>query len=628
MDIAKCTKCSRHNNCNTEINTEDLPKIALVGNPNAGKSVIFNALSGFYAEVSNFPGTTVDISRAFIKEGELIDTPGAYSLGNYTEDEAITQKILQKTDIIINVINALTIERDLFLTQQLIDMGLPLIIVINQVDAAEKKGVQINFKKMQELTGVVVIPAIAIRNQGIFDILKNIREKKYTISCQTTPYVEDFLKTEKIPLCERFNKLTSVESKDSSSAEVKDEIYKERRIKIDAILNEIISEKEQKFDLSEVIGNLLFNPVIGITSAIFMLYVLYQFLGVFIAGNVVDYTSTKISEIYTPWIYELITSIIPVNFINEILVGQFGLLTMTVELVFGVILPLIISFYLFMAILEDSGYLPRLAILTDNTLSKIGLNGRAVIPIMLGLGCSCMGVITTRILGSKKERAIATAILGLTIPCSAQLGIIIALVAIAGGLKAWFIYLTTIFGIMVLSGTVLNKLLKGKTSDLIIDIPQMRLPLIANTLNKTAFRIINFIKEAVPMFLAGSLFVSILDQTGGLKLLQKLFSPIVTNFLHLPEEFANVFIMGIIRRDFGSAGLIEMAGLESGHSILNPIQILTAAIVVTLFVPCLAALIIIYKERGVKEASLIWIASFIIAIIVGAIIANLLPLFF
>ncbi len=615
-----CNKCGKKA-LNPEI-IDKLPKIVLVGNPNVGKSVIFNALSGFYVEVSNYPGTTVDVSRAFTEFGQIIDTPGAYSLGNYSDDEIVTQNIVQNADIIINIVSALSIERDLFLTQQLIDMGFPVILVVNQMDEAKKRGVDINNEKLAEILGIRVIPAVAIHKKGISEIINSIKNEQYYISNNKTPYIKELFKDKNITKYDKFEKILAIESQNSQNQEQKDIIYSQRRQIINLIISKIIVHTEKKESFSDVIGNLLLSPLIGIAVASGMLYLLFQILGVFIAGDIVDFLFTQLNEKYSPWIRELAGNFIPVSFINEILVGEFGILTMTVEIVIGVLLPLITAFYLFMAILEDSGYLPRLAVLTDNLLNKIGLNGRAVIPLLLGFGCGAMGTITTRILGSKKERTIATALIGITIPCAAQQGIIIALVAAIGGLKIWLLYLGCIFTIMVITGTVLNRLIQGRATDLLIDLPPMRMPLIFNTFSKTFFRIIHFLTEALPLFAIGSVLVSVLKMMGFLDWLQNFLSPVVVSLLHLPAEFTDIFVMGMIRRDFASVGLLDMAGLGAGPAALDNLQILVASVVITLFVPCLATLIVIYKERGIKEASLLWVGTFIISVFVGAVLTR------
>jgi len=623
-------KCSHCNTCKLKENilkkTDEL-KIVLVGNPNVGKSVIFNALSGFYVEVSNYPGTTVDVSKAFIELGELIDTPGVYGVSNYTDDEAVTQRVIQTADVVINIASALSIERDFFLTQQLIDMGLPMILVVNQVDEAESRGINIDFKTLEKELGLKVIPTVAIRNKGLAEILKSLKNEDYKISEVKTPYINDLFKGLELTKFKKMEKIIEIEAKDSSHFEAKAKLYNQRKERISEITSKVISKGEKKFNILNYIDDILLNPIAGTIIAIGLLYLLYEILGVFVSAKVVDFIFSYLKDSYTPWIHDIVSHLIPVKFLSEILVGDFGILTMIVQILGGVLLPLIISFYLFMAILEDSGYLPRLAVLMDNVFSKIGLNGRAIIPILLGFGCGTMGVITTRILGTQKERTIATAILGLTIPCAAQLAIVIALLSRLASMKAWFIYIICIFSLLLLTGTVLNKLIKGRATDLLIDIPPLRFPVIANTINKTIFRVVSFLKDATPLFIIGSALVTLLNLLGALDMLEKILAPVVVNLLHLPAIFSNIFIMGLIRRDFASIGLLGMAGVESGKAVMTQVQIIVSAVVVTLYVPCLAALIVMYKERGFKTASFVWIGTLFISLIVGTILARILPLF-
>jgi len=592
-------------NCADRLN---LPKIVLAGNPNVGKSVFFNKLTGYYVEVSNYPGTTVDISRAFIEEAEIIDTPGIYGIGSFNEEEIVAKEIILQVDTVLNIVSALSLERDLFLTQQLIDMGYKVLIVLNQTDEARARGIKIDINSLENMLGVKVIPTIATKNQGIDDVKENIKNAR-------TGRRIDFLK--------------NIPEKDvlklEEDPEQRNLIYTERRKRINEIVETVLSKTNKGVSISTKIGILLLNPVIGLTVSAIILFALYQILGVLVAGNFVDFLENKILlKYYTPWITNVVSLIVPDGAFREILTGEFGLLTMTVQYIIGVLLPLIISFNIFMCILEDSGYLPRLAVLTDRFLAKIGLNGRAVIPIILGFGCITMATISTRILGSNRERIIANTILGLVIPCSAQLGIIVALMALAGGFKAWIIYLITIFTVLTVIGTVLNKILPGKSSYLLIDLPPMRLPVIKNVFNKTLSKTNHFLKEATPLFFLGAFIVSILKMTGGLKVIQHTLAPLTINIMHLPAETANIFIMGLIRRDFGAAGLAEMAGMGTHAAILTQAQVLVCLVVITLFVPCIASVIVMFKERGWKEASTIWIGSWIMAFIVGGILSSIL----
>lgn len=614
-----CRKC--HGGCShcASVTTafSNQTKIALVGNPNVGKSVIFSLLSGFYVEVSNYPGTTVDVSKAQTQWGEIIDTPGIYSLSTASDDELVTLDNLQNVDMVVNVVGALSLDRDLFLTQQLIDMGLPLIVVVNQIDEAEKSGISIDFEKLAAGLGVKVIAAAAVKKRGMIDLIKAISDKEAVISPSVTPYIKEHFKDNEDKTA--FLKAEAFESKNTV---VRDRIYDERQKKINHLLVLAVSNEDRPAGWGDYLGNWLLNPLIGSLTAVLILYLLFELLGVLVAGNIVDYIFGILDEKYVPWITTLIDKFIPTAFLQEILSGEFGVLTMSVKIVVAVLLPLIAAFYLFVSILEDSGYLPRLAVLTDNILNKIGLNGRAVIPLLLGFGCGAMGTISTRILGSARERTIVTAILGITIPCAAQQGIIIALLATIGGLKVWFAYVGIILTIMILSGTVLNKFLGGQSTDLLIDLPPIRMPVWKNIFVKTWYRVVNFICEAVPMFVISSVIITILKIVGFLAWLQNFLEPVVVNMLKLPAKFSDIFVMGIIRRDFASVGILDMAGMDNSVRVLSDLQILTATVVVTLFVPCIAALIVIFKERGWKEAAVLWLGTFAISVLIGAVVAR------
>jgi ferrous iron transport protein B len=265
--------------------------------------------------------------------------------------------------------------------------------------------------------------------------------------------------------------------------------------------------------------------------------------------------------------------------------------------------------------MEDSGYLPRLATLVDRSLNAIGLNGSAIIPIILGFGCVTMATITTRILGSEREKTIATTILQFAIPCSAQIAVVAALLA-GAGFSAMLIYSLTIFAVFVAIGTILNQMLPGESTPLLIDLPPMRIPRLDNIFRKTTFRSYGFMKEATPWFFAGALVVGIMQVTGLLIVWQNLLAPLVTGWLQLPREAATAFVMGLVRRDFGAAGLYALA--------LTPYQVVVALVTITLFVPCVASLMVMLKERGMKEALIIWFSTWVGAFIIGGIVSQIL----
>lgn len=619
----------KDNQQNRDIHNSDnfgLLKIVLVGNPNVGKSVFFNKFTGTYAEISNYSGTTVAVSESIFNNRHVIDTPGIYGVGNYNNEEIITKQIILESDLIINIVSALSLERDLFLTQQLIDLGFPFVIALNQIDEAQARGIKIDINTLENMLGVKVFPTVAIKNQGIKEIKDYLEKTNILKSDVKSDYLEKIIPDTELSQNEKLNKLLEIEE-DKENLETRDFLYTERRKRVNDIVDKSVSETDTGVNFSTLLGKLLLHPIIGFLVSILILLGLYKIIGVLIAGNLVDYLENHIFlKYYSPWIKELVSNVFPDGAVNKILVGEYGLLTMTIQYIFGVLLPLIFSFYIFMSILEDSGYLPRLAVLNDRFLAKIGLNGRAIIPVILGFGCVTMATITTRILGSKRERTIATVILGLAIPCSAQIGILIGLMAVAGGLKAWIIYLLTIFAVLVLIGTVLNKLLPGKSTYLLIDLPPMRLPVFKNVLAKTFSKSWDFLKEATPLFFLGAFLITVLEITGGLKVFHQILSPLTVNLLNLPPEAATAFIMGTIRRDFGAAGLAQMSGIGGSIAILTSTQILVSLVVLTLFVPCIASVIVMFKERGFKEASLIWLGSWVIAFITGGILTKILGL--
>jgi ferrous iron transport protein B len=297
------------------------------------------------------------------------------------------------------------------------------------------------------------------------------------------------------------------------------------------------------------------------------------------------------------------------------LAGEFGVLTMTPTYLFGVILPLVTGFYLLMGLLEDSGYLPRIAALSDRALTSMGLNGRAVIPLILGLGCVTMGTLTTRILGSRRERVIATALMAIAVPCSAQIAVIAALMTRVGPVYslAYFGILFAIFGIV---GTVLAKLTPGESTALLIDLPTLRVPQPGNVLRKTGVKVWGFMKEVALFFVGGALLISTLQVTGALIWIQHVATPLTVGWLHLPPQAATAFVMGFVRRDFGAAGFFTM------H--LTDRQLLTAMVTITLFVPCIASVMVILKERGWRYLVGLFVASVGLAFLLGGIVTRVL----
>lgn len=595
-------------------------RIVLAGNPNTGKSVFFNALTGLYVDVSNYPGTTLEIAHAALGNDVLIDTPGVYGISSFNEEERIARDIILAADLVVNVVNAVHLERDLFLTQQIIDTGVPVIVAVNMVDEAERRGLVIDFTRLSEALGVAVVPTVAIKGKGFNKVRAEIDRAR---AGHLTPGLEPLLFSTLNRLDNQGDALLVLEGDPAVAARhlvepgcEREHIYRLRRRRVNEIVGDVVTANQKGTAFGAVLGRLMIRPVTGIPILILALFVMYEVVGVFIAQTVVDWLEGDImGGYYGPFITGLVGRFAAEDSVlGVILVGEFGVLTMTVIYVIGLLFPLVTGFYFFLALFEDSGYLPRIATMADRALTGIGLNGRAVIPFILGFGCVTMATIVTRILGSDREKRIAIVLLALAIPCSGQIAVVAGILAGLGGAYV-LVYVLVIFTVFVVAGTLLHAMLPGQSTHLMIDLPPLRIPRIGNVLKKTWNKAYGFLAEVIPIFALGALLISTLQLTGLLRVMQDLLAPLTVGWLHLPSETATAFIMGIIRRDFGATGLLTME--------LTALQMFVALITITLFIPCIAAVLMIFKERSIGEAAVLWIATWVIAFFVGGIIGRL-----
>lgn len=601
--------------------SEDAKKIVLAGNPNTGKSVFFNAFTGMYVDVSNFPGTTIDISYGKFGDYVVLDTPGVYGVSSFNDEELVARDIIASADIVVNVVDAVHLDRDLFLTLQIIDMGIPTIVALNMMDEVEDQGIKIDLNRLSERLGVPVVPTVAVKKLGLDEVKNRIEEARIgnsdpELQSQITVLLNQVHNSREALLILEDDPNVA-ERHGISGGNKQEEIYTKRRQRVNQIVDETVQDIKTQSNFKLKLSRMMLNPLSGVPILLGVLYLVYKLIAVFVAQTVVEFTEGYLFvELYEPFMREFIGNFVSTNSVlGQILIGEFGVLTMTFTYVLGLLLPLVLGFYLALSIMEDSGYLPRVAALVDRVLTGLGLNGRAIIPLILGFGCVTMATITTRLLGSKREKFIATALLGFTIPCSAQLGVIGGLIAPLGG-KFFALYLGVIFLVFVLIGTILNKLLPGQSTDLLIDLPALRLPRASNVLKKTWIKSYAFIKEAGPLFALGALLISILQISGALEIIIEAVAPMTTGFLRLPKEATIAFIMGIVRRDFGAAGLSAIT--------MNPLQTILSLVVITLFVPCIASILVLFKERTWKEALLIWGGSWILAFGVGGLMAAIL----
>ncbi len=558
----------------------DQPMIVLTGNPNVGKSAIFSGLSGTYAEVSNFPGTTVEAVSGDWRGRRLLDAPGIYGLGAHNVEERITTGLVDRAAVVVNVVDAAHLDRDLFLTLQLTETGVPMVVALNLVDEARQAGVEPDVAELERVLGVPVVPTVAVTGEGLEALAAAIEQAR----------------------------------PGSWSLNGADDIA--RRRAADELYARVVPQTRKQRRLADWLSRASVTLHWGIPMIALALAGIYLLVGVAVAQNLVGFTEERLGQgVWEPFARSIADGIGIGGPTREILVGEFGLFTMTVTYIVFLLAPLVAAFYFSLALLEDSGFLPRIATLVDRGLSAIGLNGRAVIPIILGFGCVTMGTITTRLLATKREKTIATALLNFAIPCSAQLAVIAALLAGLGG--GWvFGYAAIIFAMLVVVGTILDRMLPGKSTPLLIELPPLRWPRPRAVLRKTLTKGYWFMQEATPWFAAGALIVSTLHVTGGLALWQRLVRPLMVSWLHLPAESARAIIMGLVRRDYGAAGLYDMG--------LTPAQALVALVVITLFVPCVASIMVMAKEHGGRTALRIWVGTWVVAFAVGGVLARFL----
>ncbi len=604
---------------NSLVAREGVESIVLVGNPNVGKSVVFNALTGTYVDVSNYPGTTVELTRGQIGGRDLVDTPGVYGVSSFNEEETVARDVIMDADTVVNIVDAVHIERDLFLTLQLLDMGKRMVVALNMADEARAQGVAIDRDLLEDLLGVPVIETVAVTGSGIPELLSSIERARHGHS---DPELEEPLVLMAARVGTRAEALLVLEGDAVVAARHgadpggdRDSIYVRRRARVNDIVGHVLSESTEGTRLSARLSRAMMQPATGVPLLGLLLWGMYVVLGQWIAGGAVGVLEESLMQGYwEPFVRGVVGGVFAEGTaVYSVLAGEFGILTMTPTYLLGVILPLVTGFYLLLGLLEDSGYLPRIAALADRSLSSIGLNGRAVIPLILGLGCVTMGTLTTRILGSRRERFIATALMAIAVPCSAQIAVIAALMAGVGPLYAAG-YFAALLAIFVAVGTVLDRVTPGVSTHLLIDLPSLRVPRADNVLRKTVTKVWHFMKEVTVFFVVGALMISTLEVSGVLAWLQTALVPLTVGWLGLPAEASTAFVMGFVRRDFGAAGFFSMS--------LTAPQLLVSMVTITLFVPCIASVMVIVKERGWGYMAGLFAGSVGLAFLVGGLLSR------
>ncbi len=641
---------------------DDQPKVVIVGCPNVGKSLLFNRLTGSYVVVSNYPGTTVEVSRGIVTTSagvfDVVDTPGIYSLTPITEEERVTLAFLlrEKPRAIVHVIDAKNIQRMLGLTLQLADAGLPVILVLNMADEARLLGIHVDLPKLEKVLGIPVLETVAITGAGIHALIDRLphvppatgvrvsfappveaalaairpllsadlplsHRMRALLLLQTLPADSGLLAAQEQPQADRMTQIATATRRSLSHS-----INYHATLSIQKTAEQIIGETVAfpaagAIGFRERLSRALMRPVTGIPILLLVLYFgLYKFVGSFGAGTLVDFLQETVFGGYvTPWVDRLINMLIPWQVLRDLFIGPYGIVTLGIRYAVALIFPIVGTFFIAFSILEDSGYLPRLAMLLDRIFKKIGLNGRAVIPMVLGLGCDTMATIVTRTLETTREKIIASLLLALAVPCSAQMGVILGL--LSGRPAALAVWGGVILLVLLLTGVLAAKLLPGEKPRFYMELPPLRVPRAGNVLAKTYARMIWYFNEVFPLFILASLLIWVGQITGLFQLVVRGLVPLVHG-MGLPDQTAVAFLFGFFRRDYGAAGLYDLqkAGTLSGN------QLVVASITLTLFLPCIAQLLIMKKERGLRFALYSAVGITIFALAMGLLIHAVLAI--
>jgi ferrous iron transport protein B len=590
-----------------------LPKILLIGNPNVGKSLLFTRLTNRYVTVSNYPGTTVEITTAKAELGgelcEIIDTPGTNGLTPQSNDERVARDILLASPDadVIQVGDISNLRRTLLLSLQLAEHDVAFTLCLNMSD--EERARAVDAEALQEALGVPVIATSALKRWNIEKLKTAARQPRFAkINVDYGEAIEKAVSE----IIDRTGESRGMAL--STLAVTTYAIATARMAAVDklvALVTESQAHRENQHGFTNWLGTISMHRVWGVPILLGVLYVAWLFVGKFGAGICVDFLQNTVFTGYiNPWATRFL-ALLPIgHFIRDLLVGPYGIITMALTYAIAIVLPVVITFFTFFGILEDSGYLPRLAVMLNRSFRRMGLNGKAVLPMVLGLGCDTMATLTTRILDTKKEAAIVTLLLALGVPCSAQLGVIMAMLGPLGwaAIAMWSgVTLLTIF----LVGYAASKVMSGDAGEFVLEIPPVRVPKLSNIMIKVLARTEWYIKEAVPLFIVGTLVLYLLDAFHLLGALRRALSPLVVGGLGLPAESANAFVIGFLRRDYGAAGLFAMQ--RAGH--LTPNQTVVSLTVITLFIPCVANFLVMLRERGARTGFAM--AAFIIVYAFG-----------
>jgi len=558
-----------------------------MGNPNVGKSVVFSRLTGTEVVASNYPGTTVDFTKGLLHvENELVeivDAPGTYSLHAANKAEEVAGKLLDQADLLINVVDATVLERSLFLTLELLESGKPMTMALNIWDEARHMGINIDVPLLEKLLEIPIIPTVAITGEGIKALVARLAE---------------------VP----------------SPKEITSSTDEEKWEKIGHIIKKVQRITHRHHTLWDKISDATVKPGSGLPIAVGIIFLCFWAIRI-IGENLIGYVLEPLFELYRPLAMKLSAWLGGSGVIHHILVGKLiggeidygqsmGILTTGIFVPIGMVLPYIVAFYLVLAILEDSGYLPRLSTLTDNIFHKLGMHGHGIVPVFLGLGCNVPGALSSRIMETRKQRFISATLMAIAVPCMAQIAMIFGILGPYGPGYLVIVFVTLV-SIYIIVGLILNRYVKGESPEIFIELPPYRRPSGITIIKKTWMRVRWFLLEAVPQLLLGVLAVNVLYAVGFLEWLGSLLAPLTVWWLGLPKTAAIALLTGFFRKDLAVGMLLPLG--------MSPQQLTIAVTILAIYFPCVATFAVLVKELGIKDMAKATAIMMSTALLVGGL---------
>ena len=569
-------------------------KILLMGNPNVGKSIFFTELTGIHAVSSNFTGTTVSFMEGRFtvgqKEYTLIDVPGTYSLTPTSDAEAVATRFMESgAKAVICVLDASNLERNLRLALELQNYQIPIVYALNLLDVAKRHGITVDTERLEEELEAPVIPTVAVKGEGLDALIEKLDAMLHPAD-QSEPFP-----------CSACNHCASCPW--AATREITGRVSKKDTAELSFI---------------DKLGENMVKPFPGIPIAILVMLLL---MGVVVGGGRglrAFIFLPLVNNIIVPFFQNIFTTLLPEGMLLNLLIGEFGIFVISFEWILALIFPYVFLFYVAFSFLEDSGYLPRVSVLFDNVMRKLGMQGGSLIYMLMGYGCAVPAIIGSRAATSRKERMIISAAICFAIPCISQTG---ALVSLLASYAWWMLPATMLFSLLlfVIAALICSKFIKGEVDPLLLEIPNLLMPEPKTYARKLMTRMKHFLSEAeVPMLIA-IVIAAILKETGLLSAIAVFLQPLVSQWLGLPSEAVVGLILGVIRREMSVAPLLALN--------LTPLQAFVGGVVSLMYLPCLSVFGILTKEFKLKFAVIITVSTIVLALFVGGLINHIAQLF-